>query len=409
MGRDYRRLLRADSIPNQGFNMTSLAIITTTPQTLNFFRGQVSYFRAKGIDVHVVSSPGEELLRFGERESVHTHAVTMTRAISPAVDVMSLLGLVRILQRIQPTIVHAHTPKAGLLAMLAASIVGVRVRLYTIHGLPFMTRRGISRKLLWLAELLTCRLANRVFAVSRSIANCAVAESLVSPNKVKVFGSGSINGVDAEEQFNPTRYAEQVRQFRWKLGIPEEARTIGFVGRIVRDKGIVELAAAWRRLRDEYPDLRLLLVGDFEEVDPIPRNVREGLLTDPRVRFLGWIDDPAWVYSIMDILVLPSHREGFGVVAIEASAMEVPVVATRIPGCIDSVEDGRTGSLVPVGHHEALTGAIRTYLDEPTLRRQHGRAGRRRVIEQFRPEKIWQSVYDEYQCLLTQYDLETPS
>lgn len=382
--------------------MPRVVYITTVPQTLKFFRGQVSYLRDRGMDVHVISSPGTDLHQFGEQEGVQVHPVPMTRRISPMADLASLMGLLTVLRSIRPSIVHAHTPKAGLLAMVASALLGVPVRLYTIHGFPFMTRKGFVRTALWFAELAACRLATHVFAVSPSIASYAVAKSLVAPERIQVLGHGSVNGVDAEKRFNPATYEGKRDAFRQELGIPENVRIIGFVGRIVKDKGVIELADAWRKLRNEYADLRLLLVGEFEPEDPTPSEVRDQLLSDPRVHAVGWVDDPAWVYSILDVLVLPSHREGFGVVAIEASAMEVPVVATRIPGCIDAVMDGVTGTLIPVGDSEALVQAIGMYLENPALRRKHGMAGRQRVREHFRPETIWRELYREYERLLSQ-------
>lgn len=386
--------------------MPRIVCVTTVPQTLVFFRGQLRYLQSKGFDVYVISSPGSELTKFGQQESVHTYGVRMARKPAPLADVMSLVSLTALFREIRPLIVHAHTPKAGLLAMIAGAICRVPVRLYTIHGLPFMTRKGLTRSLLRYAESTTCHLAKKVYAVSQSIASCAVSESVVSPSKIKVLGHGSINGVDTEGRFNPSRFAEKRDFLRHQLGIPAHARTIGFVGRIVQDKGILELATAWSNLRREYEDVRLILAGDFEEEDPVPTTVRDELLSDPRVHFLGWVDDPAWVFSVIDVLVLPSRREGFGVVAIEAAAMEVPVVACKIPGCVDAVQDGVTGKLVPAEEPQALTEAIKLYLNDATLRKEHGRAGRERARMLFRPETIWKLLYDEYEQLVWQAEQE---
>jgi glycosyltransferase involved in cell wall biosynthesis len=216
-----------------------------------------------------------------------------------------------------------------------------------------------------------------------------------------VILGGSVNGVDANSKFNPARVAAGGRnKVRASYGIPEEALVIGFVARLVRDKGVVELAAAWTALRDEFPNLHLLATGVFEPEDPVPPDVKAMLSSDPRIHLTGWVDEVAPLYPAMDLLVLPTYREGLPVAPLEAAAMELPIVATRIPGCVEAVQDGVTGTLVPVHDAVALGDALRLYLRDPELRRTHGRAGRQRVLTQFRPEAIWEVLYYEYQRLL---------
>jgi glycosyltransferase involved in cell wall biosynthesis len=240
-----------------------------------------------------------------------------------------------------------------------------------------------------------------VLCVSHSIRQIAVEEGLCPAEKIKVLASGSGQGVDADNRFNPTRWDErEKRELRSRLAIPEEALVVGFVGRIVRDKGITELAEAWRRLREDYPQAHLLLVGDYEEQDPVPDDVRKMLDNDPRVHITGWLTEAAPYYSIMHLLVLPSYREGFPNTPLEAAAMELPVVATDIPGCRDAVENGRTALLVSPRDARALEDAIRRYLDAPLLRQQHGKAGRERVLRLFRQEILWQALYEEYMLWL---------
>jgi glycosyltransferase involved in cell wall biosynthesis len=175
---------------------------------------------------------------------------------------------------------------------------------------------------------------------------------------------------------------------------------LGFAGRIVRDKGLIELDAAWRMLREEFPDLQLLLAGEFEPQDPIPADVEARLRGDPRIHLAGLVPDMPRFYKAIDVLALPTYREGFGTVLLEAAAMALPVVATRIPGCVDAVRDGETGTLVPSHDAAALADAVRAYLRDPELRRRHGDAGRRRALRDFRPEAMWEALYQEYVRLL---------
>jgi glycosyltransferase involved in cell wall biosynthesis len=186
---------------------------------------------------------------------------------------------------------------------------------------------------------------------------------------------------------------------RRALGIDPGAFVIGFVGRLVKDKGIIELARAWRTLREERSDRVLLLIGPVEERDAVPTEILTALRSDPRVTLRGLDWDTPSLYAAMDVLVLPTYREGFPTAPLEAAAMELPVVASRVPGCIDAVGDGVTGILVPAGDAQALTDAIRRYHDEPELRRKHGAAGRARALESFRQEAIWAAMASEYHSL----------
>ena len=199
------------------------------------------------------------------------HAVAMRRAISPIHDLGAIAGLAGVIRRLKPDIVHAHTPKGGLLGMAAAALARVPVRIYHLHCLPMVTSTGVRRALLRAADRVSCRLATRVLCVSTSIRELAIAEGLVDSGRIEVLGHGSINGVDAEGRFRPGPESDAARtaeRARW--GIPDDALVIGFVGRVVRDKGLAELAVAWKGLREQIPAAHLLIVGPVESEDPLP-------------------------------------------------------------------------------------------------------------------------------------------
>jgi glycosyltransferase involved in cell wall biosynthesis len=375
--------------------------ITTVPMSLRFLRGQVGYMKARGYEVHALSSPGEELDEFGVHEGIPVHAVEMRREITPFHDLGALRRIVAAVRSVCPDVVHAHTPKGGLLGMMAAWLARVPVRVYHMRGLPLVTATGVRRVLLHWAERVSCALAHQVICVSHSLREVALAEGICSPHKIRVLAGGSGNGVDATGTYDPERWSpEERRAFRERLGIPEAAIVLGFVGRIVRDKGVVELAEAWKSLRASFPQLHLLMVGPFEPQDPIPEEVRAPLEDDPRIHLVGMQRDSAPFYSIMDLLVLPTYREGFPNVPLEAAAMSLPVVTTRIPGCVDAVEEEVTGILVPVQDAARLEEGIRGYLEDPDRRKQHGEAGQRRVLALFRQEVIWGALEEEYRRLL---------
>lgn len=273
-----------------------------------------------------------------------------------------------------------------------------------------LTETGARRALLRTTERISCTLSDRVLCVSHSLREAAIREGLVTPERIRVLAGGSGNGVDARGRFDPARSPPAARRaFRRELGIEEDAPVVGFVGRLVRDKGIVELVDAWRRVVACHPAARLVVVGDFEERDAVPDAIRRALLEDPTIRTVGFRPDIERCYSAFDVVVLPTHREGFPNVLLEAGAMALPVVATRIPGCVDAVVPGVTGTLVPPGEGVALAEALERYLSDRGLAVQHGQAARRRILEEFEPPRIWAALADVYAELLREAGRETPA
>jgi glycosyltransferase involved in cell wall biosynthesis len=379
--------------------------VTTVPMTLRFLRGQAGFMAARGLQSGAVSAPDAELESFGQEERVPVWSLPMERRITPFRDLLALARLVHLLRRIRPHVLHSHTPKGGLLGMLAGALAGVPVRVYHLHGLPLQTARGYRRLLLHLTERTACALADQVLCVSHSLRDAALAAGVVSPTKALVPASGSVNGVDADHTFNPARHAGVRGRVRERYGIPPDASVVGFVGRLVRDKGVVELAAAWRELRSRFPKTHLLLVGPLESEDSVPVDVVRELQADPRVHLLGLEWDVAPLFAAMDVLALPTHREGLGMVLLEAAAMGLPVVASRTTGCVDAVVDGVTGTLMPVGDADALARALERYLSSPELGRAHGEAARQRVLHEFRQEVVWNALADVYRDLLARKGL----
>lgn len=383
--------------------MTTLIHIATIPLSLRFFKGQVGYMKAHGIDVHVLTSPGPGLEEFAAAEQVTAHAIEMPRQISPLRDLIAIFHIFRLLRQVRPQMVHAHTPKGGLLGMISAFLARVPVRIYQVHGLPHVTASGYKRFLLQLSERVSCLLADDVLCVSRSLREEVIASGLCPPGKVGVIMNGSINGIDAKQCFDPALHVGARDPLRAQFGIPPDSLIIGFVGRLAGDKGIIELLEAWRLLKDEFPNLHLLLVGPADTRDRLPAAITEQLQQDDKIHLAGLVDDLQEVadyYSAMDVLALPTYREGFGLAATEASAMLLPVVASQITGCVDAVADGVTGMLVPARDASALANALRAYLRDPQLRAQHGQAGRDYVLKEFDPPQIWEALYAEYGALL---------
>jgi glycosyltransferase involved in cell wall biosynthesis len=388
--------------------MIKLVQVTTVPASLHFNERLTPYLSSRGFEVHALSSPGEKLQKYSVRHGVPVHEVEMQRRITPLRDLASIFHIWRYLRQIRPQIVHSCTPKGGLLGMIGAWLAGVPVRIYHIYGLPHVTATGLRRTSLRWSEKVACLFAHQVLCLSESNRELAVQEGFCPAAKIKI--SSFPNGVDAREKFNPESVgADRRQETRASYGIPDNALVICFVGRIVRDKGVVELTRAWQVLRDEFPILHLLLAGQFEPYDPLPPDVEQILRTDPRVHLAGFVDNPSPVYAASDVFAFPTYREGFCLVAVEAGAMELPVVATSISGVVEAVEDGVTGTLVAPYDAEATANAIRLYLENPELRRRHGCAGRRRALMDFDPETLCEEMYQEYVRLLGKKRLPIPA
>ena len=373
--------------------------VLTVPFSFRLLKGQAAYLHARGYDVHAISSPGPLADEYEKSEPVTVHRVRMTRAITPLTDLLALIRLVSILRRLRPDVVQAGTPKGGLLGVLAAWLAGVPVRIYHVRGLPLTTATGLRRWLLRLTERIACAAATSVLCVSRSMCDVLVAEGLCDAKRIAVLLEGSSNGVDAFGRFNPNGGHGDRLALRRQLGIPADATVVGFVGRMVREKGVVELFDAWTALRESHRSMHLLLIGPLETEDPLSARVRAGLESDPRVHLTGVAWETPALYAAMDVLCLPSYREGFPNVLLEAAAMRLPVVAAAVPGVVDAVEDGITGSLVAVRDARALAAALARYVDDEALRVGHGAAGRARVERSFSQERIWAALDDFYRAL----------
>jgi glycosyltransferase involved in cell wall biosynthesis len=386
-----------------------LAYVVTVPITLEvLLRGQIGFMKKRGMEVMAVCSPGPGLAAVAEREDMEVHPVPMKRGISPRADLAALVRLVRLFRETRPTIVNASTGKAGPLAMAAAALAGVPVKVYCLRGIMVDRGKGPVRHVLKMVERTSCGLADRVLAVSESVRRFVVEEGLCDPSKIVVPSKGSSNGVDAEGRFDPDLVdTGAVDRFRRGHGLPDDRFLVGFVGRLVRGKGIVELAEAWQYLRHRHDDTHLVLAGPEEPQDPVSPVVMDRLRRDPRVTMIDFVpnEEMPLFYSVTDLLVLPSHSEGFPNVVLEAAAMRKPVVATSAPGCVDAVVDGVTGTLVPVRESRAVARAVEAYLSDPGLRERHGRAARERVLRDYSPERVWGAVPSQYERLLERKEL----
>lgn len=374
-----------------------LVTVVNSSIAVGFLQGQLQYFLKRGFDVTVLCPER----RVGEWEVARPEGiplieVPMERKIAPLRDLASLWRLWRIMRALRPAVANVGTPKAGLLGGFAAWVNAVPCRFYTLHGLRFETTKGLKRRLLVYAERLACGFAHRVICVSQSVREKAIASGLTSRERTVVIGSGSCNGVDVARFAATPQLMRRAAELRGHLGIAPQAPVVLFVGRLTCDKGIPELMEAFLQLANRFPDLRLLLVGCFEDEDPLPFDVRRRLETHERVILAGAVNDTRPYYAIADVLVLPSHREGLPTVILEGQAAGKPVIGASATGTVDLVLHGETGLLFPVGDVSALADAMSLLITDKGLARKLGLAGQEQVKRDFRQEQIWEALHREY-------------
>ena len=364
-----------------------LFAVTVPVTAKSFLLGQLSALAAQGHDVHLVSSPGLDRGLLDPRVSLHE--VPLSREPSLVSDLRALWSLVLLLRRIRPQITVVGTPKAGLLVGLAAFLTRVPRRFYLLRGLRLEGTRGPTRLLLTVLEVLACRAAHRIVAVSPSLAAEVVRLPGVHSRNVLVVGAGSSNGVDTGRYAPPD--AQRRTGQREQIGVDDDTVVLGFVGRLTPDKGLVEFLAVAEGLKAR-PDIAFLVVGDLEGRGD--QDSQREHLARLGIRVTGYVQDPAPWYAAIDVLLLPTHREGFPNVVLEAAASGVPAVTTLATGARDSVVDGSTGLLVPPRDAPALQDAVLRLVNNPELRQSLGTAARERVLEVFDQKTVWRQ-YDE--------------
>lgn len=372
----------------------SIVIGVTNPQTCVILTPRLRALRKAGFQVTLVCAPGDLLDRTAAETGVGVAPIPMERDIDLWADLVALLRLTALLRRLRPQMVEFSTPKAGLLGTLAAFLCRVPLRVYMLRGLKLETAAGLKRRVLLAAEWLASACAHRVLCNSGSLAARALQLGVAPGRKLWVLGDGSSNGVDLE------RFSPGESDVRARMGMEADAPVIGFVGRLTRDKGIPELMEAFETVLAAEPRTRLLLVGWFDAAeDALDEDLRVRIQAHPRVHCTGMVDDAAPYYRAMDVLALPTWREGFPNAVLEAQASGVPVVTTLSTGSRDSVVPEVTGLLIPPGYPEAIAEAALKLLRNPARRKTMGGAARAWVREHYLEEYVLEMTVDFYRGL----------
>lgn len=361
-------------------------------------QGQLSFLKVR-YDVIAVSGEDYHLQEVREREGVKAISIEMQRNINISKDLISLWQMYWLFKKEKPLIVHSITPKAGLLTMISGYLAGVPIRIHTFTGLIFPSKSGFVKHLLIVMDKILCRCATAIYPEGQGVKNDLIQYKITNKS-LKVIANGNVNGIDMQH-FNPDLFSEEENQlFKTSLTMAADDFVFIFVGRLVGDKGINELIIAFKKLTSEIKNVKLLLVGSFEELfDPLLPETKQEILTNDTIRFVGFQKDVRPYFAISDSLVFPSYREGFPNVVMQAGAMGLPIVATNINGCNEIIIEGENGVLFPVKNSNAVYNAMKKILSEDEFRMMLKQNARHMIASRYEQQVVWEGVLEEYKRL----------
>jgi glycosyltransferase involved in cell wall biosynthesis len=376
--------------------------ITTVPMALRYLLpGQMHFMAANGFEMLMVSADGKELAEVIENEQCRHIVVAMTRRITPLRDLKSLFQLIKIFRSEKPEIVHTHTPKAGLLGMLAAKLCGIKIRIHTVAGLPMMVEKGFKYQLLKAVEKLTYAAASQVWPNSNSLMEFIAHHKLCRSEKLNLIAKGSSNGVDVNRFCRENLSEIQMKGIKEEINYSATDTYLLCIGRLVVDKGIEELVNVFTQLQKTNDDLILILVGEFEtELDPLPAETLHEIEINPSIIHVGWTKHVEYYINLANYFIFPSHREGFPNVLLQAGAMGLPVICSNITGNIDIVTDNETGLIFERGDELQMLRLIQHALGHPQYMFDMAKKLQQDIKINYRQENIWQNMLEAYKTLL---------
>ena len=376
--------------------MKVLHVFTIIGTPKAFFDGQFKYLSVNGHEIHVVSDSPEDI-EFSLRNSIKYYQVPIVRKFNPFSDLSSIKNLIKLIRKEKYDIVVGHTPKGAMVAMIAAKIAMVNIRIYYRHGLIYTTAKGFKRIILKIVEQFTALFSTHIINVSFSLSKLAINDRLNSDKKQKVIGAGTCGGIDTITVFNPKLIHEsENKMLKASLGISKDDFVVGFCGRVCKEKGIRELIDGFKKFILNNPKSKLLLIGPFDNRDVLPDKYKIEIENNPNIISTGRIDKsklPLY-YSIMDVFVFPSYREGFGMCVIEASAMKLPILVSHSHGCVDSIREHQTGEYVDISPLGIMSGLEK--MKNASFRKMLGEEGRKFVVENFENRIMWPKIVNMY-------------
>lgn len=369
----------------------------------SFFDGQFKYLTDKGYEIVVVSSDAPNTDAFCKRNGVRFVPLNIPRSVSPMAIAKAVKSICSLIRKEKADAVFGHTPVGALCAMIAVRLCGVKNRVYYRHGLIYTTMKGLKHTIFKAEEKFVASLATSVINVSHSLSKLAVADGLNRAEKQYVIGHGTCGGIDAQNIFNPSLVdADKLLFIKKKLGFNDTDIVFGFCGRICNDKGIPELVDAFELFQKLHSNIKakLLFIGRFDTRDGISEEKKQQIESNSDIVISGHIDkvEIPYYYSMLDVFVFPSHREGFGMCVVEASAMEKPILDSRAHGCVDAIVEHETGEYIDLSA-DGICKGMELMLDEE-LRGKLGKSGRKRVLEWYDFQVMWPLVSDLYKKIL---------
>jgi glycosyltransferase involved in cell wall biosynthesis len=372
--------------------------VTTVPQSMNLIKGQISYLKGE-FEVELISSSGDIFKDIADRENVKFHIVEMKRSISPIRDLMSIINMYRLLRKEKPYIIHSMTPKAGMVSMIASFFARVPHRIHTFTGLIFPTCTGLKKKILIIVDKITCLCATKIIPEGNGVKR-DLLHSNITKKQLAVIGNGNVNGIDTSHFSRDIISSTNLNQLKAKLGIKVDEFVFLSVGRVVRDKGIIELVTAFKRLSSMYPKSKLVILGDFErDLDPIPNEIEQEIINNKAIIYCGYENDVRPYFAISDLFVFPSYREGFPNVVLQAGAMEVPAIVTDINGSNEIIEDGVNGLIIPSKDSNVLFEKMQhLYLNSNELMELKKNC-RNIIVKKYEQSFVWKEMLKMYKSL----------
>lgn len=382
--------------------LEQLIRITTVPISLEkLLEGQLNFMQDY-FKVVAVSGDKVNLEKLGDKLSLNTYHVEMSRKITPLKDLRATIMLYLYFIRKKPKIVHTHTPKAGTVGILAAFLAGVPLRLHTVAGLPLMEAKGSKRKLLNFVEKLTYKLATNIYPNSRGLLEFIESEKLAPKSKLKIIGQGSSNGIDTSYFNRANVLTSDVHTLRKSLGISLDDFVFVFVGRLVGDKGINELIKSFISLQQS--NVKLLLVGPLEShLDPLSKETLVEIKSNCDIISVGYQEDVRPYFALSNALVFPSYREGFPNVVMQAGSMGLPSIVTDINGCNEIIINGKNGVIIPPKNTKLLNIAMLDFLNNSEVLTEMANRSRPLIVSRFERRELWNAMLFEYKFLLSQF------
>lgn len=373
--------------------------VTTKPEALLILLKNQLKFINNFHDVIGISSPGKELNTVKIKEGIRVIPLEMTRKITPFKDIWSLLSMIKILKKEKPDVVHSHTPKAGTISMLASIICGVPNRIHTVAGLPLIEKTGMKKKLLFFIEWLTYKCSSKVFVISKNLRKYILKNININPKKLSVIGLGSSNGVDTKYYKKNNKIKILTTSLQNKYNLINKFIFI-FVGRVVKDKGVDELFEAFIKLNSKFTDTRLLIVGRQEnDLNPISNKSKEILRLNKNIINVGYKNDIRPYLNAAHCLVLPSYREGFPQVILQAGCMEIPSIVSNIHGCNEIIKNKINGLLIQPKNTKSLYLAMKKIFSDKKLYIFLKNSSRKNISKKFSQAKFLYDLLNIYSNL----------